>query len=143
VTDFPSASETAAFAFDFSPAHSFEGMRAVMIQMARTWDKVKALEERDFAVDPAHPDVDPLQEATQLHQLFAAFEDLGAANAWQDDFREWLQEGVQGSEELLRALSSCSQEGPDALTVEWRPAAEAAFDRVAASCAQCHKAYRD
>lgn len=143
VTDFPSTAETAAYDFDFPSAHAFEGMRAVMVQLTRSWDNVAALEKRDFTVDPEHPDVDPLQEATQVHQLFEAFADLGATNTWRDDFRAWLEEGRTGAEELVSALSSRNAPGADPLDLTWRTAAEAAFDRVEKSCSQCHKAYRD
>ena len=137
----PTPEESRANDFDFSPAHSFEGMRAGMIEMTRKWDLVKASKARGWAVDPEHPDVDPLQEATQLHQVFTACEDLKSTEAWADDFRVWLRDGVEGSETLVRALSLCSQEGENETT--WRAMAGQAYDQVAKSCADCHAAYRD
>jgi hypothetical protein len=140
VADLPGRAETEAFDFDFSPAHSFEGLRGGMVQMARKWDLVKAAEIRDWALDPGHPDVTPLQEAEQLHQIFASLSELEATNAWQDDFRAWLEQGRDGSERLLRALTECGKEAGEG---PWRAEAATAYDLVAESCSSCHKAYRN
>ena len=139
--DLPTRAETERFAFDFAPAHAFEGLRAGMIEMTRKWDLVKAAEIRDWASDPAHPDVDPLREALELHQIYEALVQLEATHAWQDDFRAWLEQGRRGSERLLEALSAGSQ--PKAGESDWRAEAAEAYDLVAGSCASCHGSYRN
>jgi len=137
----PTADETAAFDFDFESAHTFEGLRAGMILLARTWDRVKLVDENDWALDPEHPDVDPLQQATQLHQLFELIAAQEEMASWQDDFHAWMEQARAGSEELVRALSSCSQdEVPDA---EWRAQARQAYALIGESCASCHSSYRN
>ena len=139
--EIPTADETAAFGFDFEPAHTFEGLRAGMILMARTWDLVEVVDQSAWALDPEHPDVDPLQQATQLHQLFELIADQEEMASWQDDFRAWLEQGRAGSERLMRALSSCSQDG--VLDAEWRAEADRAYDLVRESCTRCHAGYRN
>jgi protein tyrosine phosphatase (PTP) superfamily phosphohydrolase (DUF442 family) len=139
--DLPTSEESAAYDFDFSPAHSFGGLRAGMTELARKWDLVKAAKARGWEVDPEHPDVEPLQEVTQLHQLFEAMAALDEVRAYPDDFRAWLDEGRGGSEALVRALTESSMD--DAHEVQWRAAADTAHARVSNSCADCHAVYRD
>jgi protein tyrosine phosphatase (PTP) superfamily phosphohydrolase (DUF442 family) len=139
--DIPTEEETEAFEFGFESAHSFEGIRAGMILMARTWDLTKVADENGWALDPEHPDVDPLQQATQLHQIFDLISHQDEMASWQDDFRTWMEEGRAASGQLVRALSSCSQDG--VAESVWKAEAEEAYTLVAASCTACHAAYRD
>lgn len=140
--EIPAPEATAASDFDFSPAHSFEGLRGGMVQMARKWDLVTAARERGWAADPLHPDVEPLQELTQLHQVYEALAGLDEIRAWPDDFRAWLEDGRSGSEALVRALTESSMASAGEETT-WRAAADTAYARVSNSCSACHKAYRD
>ena len=137
----PTEEESARFQFDFSPAHRFEGMRAVMIQLARTFDRVKAAEKRGWMVDPEHPDVAPAHEVTQLHQLFEAFADLGASHAWEDDFRMWLEKGRQATGELSDRLNAAGDLA--SLSDEELGLVEPAFNAVGNACSSCHAVYRD
>ena len=139
--EMPEADQTTAWKFDFTPAHEYEGLRAGMVELGRKWDLVKDAKGRQWAADPAHPDVDALQEATQLHQIFAACAGLDEVRTWPDDFRAWVEDGRGGSEALLRALSSCTQEG--VTETAWRADADTAYARVSNACSACHKAYRD
>ncbi len=125
--DLPSQAETEAFEFDFASAHQLDGARAVMIELARTWDLVKASSKRGWAADPDHPDVDALQEAIQLEQLYAA---LVSVEAEAEDYRTYVAEGYAGSKALVAALRA----GDDAA---------GAFDAVGASCSDCHVDYRN
>jgi protein tyrosine phosphatase (PTP) superfamily phosphohydrolase (DUF442 family) len=134
--DIPTAAETEAFDFDFAPAHSFEGLRAGMVLMARTWDLVKLADKSGWQLDPDHPDVDPLQQATQLHQLYELVAAQQEMASWQDDFREWMDQGRAGAERLVEALSG--ERG-----ASWQFEAEDAYALIAESCASCHTAYRN
>lgn len=138
--ELPSDVATAALDYDFPTAHQFDGMRGVMIEMVRKWDLVKSSESRDWEPDPEHPDVVPMQEAVQLHQLYESFAALDEAAAWQDDFRAHLELGRAGAEDLMRALSSIEEDGRSEERVQ---EAFDAFDRIAESCASCHATYRN
>ena len=145
----PTAEASAAFEFDFDAAHSFQGLRGAMIEMTRKWDLVKAASKRSWGPDPQHPDVDPLQEALQLSQLFEATSQLEEIRTWPDDFRAWLEDGRSGSEQLVQALEQRGQgigasaaEGQAPL-LEALARADVAYTRVAQSCAACHASYRD
>ena len=139
--EMPLAAATEAFDYGFEAAHAFEGTRACMVEMTRKWDLVKAAKKREWAADPDHPDVDMLQEATQLHQLYEACSALEESKAYPDDYRAWLEDGRAGSEALVRALTECAMEESGAEA--WRSAADAAYGEISASCASCHKAYRN
>ncbi|MCA8979113.1 MAG: hypothetical protein H6831_05985 [Planctomycetes bacterium] len=142
-TNLPSTATTKQFAFDFEPAHQFTGIRHGMIAMPRTWDRIKDLKKADWQVDPAHPDIVPLQEAVQLHQIYADLIALDEMKAHADDFRGWMEQGLRGSERLQRALSACSQDEDSFATGDWRAEAAEAYELIADSCSSCHAVYRD
>lgn len=146
----PSSELTDDSDFDFSPAHQFEGLRATMVEMARLADRLEAALDRGWAPDPEHPDVDVLQDATQLHQLLVASRDYSGGRPAEYD--GWMQTAIDGSSELLRALSDCSQDAgagptPDREGLDsaqgWALRAEEAFLAMDASCSACHVAYRN
>ena len=137
----PSSTATAAYDYSFEAAHSFEGTRACMVEMTRKWDLVKTARRRGWAADPEHPDVDVLQEAAQLHQLFESCSDLEESRAYPDDYRTWLEGGRAGAEALVLALTECRQ--PESGGEIWRTAADVAHLQVADSCTSCHRAYRN
>ena len=150
--DLPTPAETAAFEFDFSPAHRFDGMRGAMVQMARKWDLIKAARKRSWQADPEHPDVVPLQEATQLQQLIEQCAELDEMRAWPDDFRSWMAESRSQSELLVQALTRLdsgagSAGSPDsagsALRAGWVREADEAQRALAESCLDCHSSYRN
>ncbi|MEZ6014933.1 MAG: sulfur transferase domain-containing protein [Planctomycetota bacterium] len=139
--EIPTAAETARFAFDFEPAHTFEGKREAMIAMARHWDNVKLIQKAGWKVDPKHPDLDPLQEATQVHLLYEVCTKLPETFTYPDDYRTEMTSGFQASAELVRFLSDCTT--TDVTPEQLADGLEAAFKAVGKSCSNCHKVYRD
>jgi len=139
--EIPSAHETRAYAYDFEPGHEIDGLRAGMVGMSRAFDHLELIQPAGWQPTEEHPDLTPLQEATQLHQTAAQVHGLGAQAIWPDDFRAWMDEAEAASGDLVRALSDCSQTGAQADT--WRPAADEAFARLSSSCKSCHAAYRN
>jgi protein tyrosine phosphatase (PTP) superfamily phosphohydrolase (DUF442 family)/cytochrome c556 len=139
--DVPSAEETAKYEFGFEAAHAFEGTRTAMIPMGRHFDNVTLIKKAGWKVDPEHPDLDPLQEATQLHQLFAACQKMEDTAAYADDYHGWMQASFDASAQLVLFLSDCKAETctPEEVAKELG----AAYDVVSKSCTDCHKAYRD
>ena len=136
--EIPSAETTVALEFDFSPEHSVAGLRGAMIGLARAYDHLQDLAERNWQMDPAHPDIDAGNEADKLHELFAESANLDKAAASPEDFRSWLDTSVQASRELRDALADLAHDGVDA-----GQRADAALGRVAESCSACHEHYRN
>jgi len=130
--EIPSAEATDALEYDFSAEHRVEGLRGAMVGMARAYDHLQDLAERDWRMDPTHPDVDASNEADKLHELFAASTSLDETATGPEDLRGWLDSSVQDSRDLR-----------DALAEHDGARADAALGRVAESCSACHKAYRN
>lgn len=134
----PAAEQTAAIAFDFPPAHLFQGMRGAMAEMARHWDNVVLLAGRDWAPDPDHPDMDALNESQKLHDLFTAvMKDPGFA-AEPEDLRGWMTESLRQAKQIADGVRSLRQGDTSA-----SGAARAAVTELGNSCSTCHKSYRN
>ena len=139
----PSAEETAVFDFDFTPSHSFDGIRDGMIRMTRVFDDIKLVRKAGWKTDPAHPDLDPLQTATQLAQYFRACGEIESTETRNEDYVEMMAEGVAASEEILRLLTDCRAADAGADPASIADQLELAFDAAAESCADCHSIYRN
>jgi protein tyrosine phosphatase (PTP) superfamily phosphohydrolase (DUF442 family)/cytochrome c556 len=134
----PSRRETAMFAFDFPAEHRAEGFQAAMVEITRAFDHLKDLDKRQFAADPAHPDVDALNEARKLQKLFEVCMDTPEQKSGKDDFQRWLRESLDDSRSLTRALERGRAGAGDAL-IE----ASNLVGRLQKTCKACHKSYRD
>jgi protein tyrosine phosphatase (PTP) superfamily phosphohydrolase (DUF442 family) len=62
----PTDAESRAFRWDFPAAHPFDGFRGAMVEISRLDDDLKALAKSKWAPNAEHPDLDPVNEATQL-----------------------------------------------------------------------------
>jgi len=128
----PSSQVTARYAWDFPAAHPLGGFRHAMVEVARHWDNLVALEKRDWQPDPKHPDVDAKNEAAKLADLFARANGLAEVKKAPEDFRDWMDTSVEESDKLLRSLNAGeSAKASKALRV------------VKQSCASCHAGYRN
>lgn len=149
--ELPTPAESAAYAFDFEPAHQLDDLRVGMVKMTRHFENLELFAAANWQPLPDHPDLDLLQEAVQLHQLTSQVHDLGSSADWQDDFRGWMDESQAGTEELVRTLSECSKdelaaslpEGATPREDAWRVRASEVLQGLDQSCKACHKAYRN
>lgn len=134
----PDARTTATFAFDFPSQHRAEGFVAAMVEMTRSFDHLKDLHRRDFAADPAHPDIDALNEARKLKSLFEACLDTGEYRGAKADFRGWMDESMADATALVRSLEQGRAGAADAMAEAGR-----LVPRLQKTCKACHKLYRD
>ncbi len=133
----PSAEETRAMQWDFPAASPLDGMAGAMVQMARADDNLKALSKTEWKLDPAHPDIDPLNEATKLADLFSRASALPEVATRPADFRQWMEDSKAQSIELrdvLAAMKKGSGSGEDATK---------AYKTLAKTCTACHDLYRN
>jgi protein tyrosine phosphatase (PTP) superfamily phosphohydrolase (DUF442 family) len=109
-------------------------MAEAMVEIERSFDRMKAVAEAGWISPPHHPDVGAAHEALLLRELFTEL--LRTEDTWtrSEGFPAMLQESEQAAKGLEAALQ--------ADTVD-PAAAQAALHRVAANCAACHKTYRD
>ena len=135
----PSAEESARHPFDFPAAHPFQGTRKAMIEMARHWDNTVLLGKRDWAADPAHPDLDALNEAQKLHELFVSITAQPEFSKEPDDYRAWMTEARAQTEQLVERLQAL-QTAADKSAIA---AAQAHVKATQELCGSCHGSYRD
>lgn len=136
--EIPSPERTAAFQWDFPAAQPLAGFRSAMIALSRSHDRLEALAGRGWAVDPEHPDVDPVNEAEIVAGLLARASGLEEAAERPEDFRRWLRESASQAEELRAALAALRAGDADAAD-----RARAARESLGATCSACHARYRD
>jgi protein tyrosine phosphatase (PTP) superfamily phosphohydrolase (DUF442 family) len=136
--DVPTALETAAYEYDFTPREVVDGVVPSMVILSRAFDNNEVMMESGWVQDPAHPDLDPVNEAQQLLQGFEAGEHISEVRTAADDFRSWWSEGQEESALLLSAVRAIADgdEGARAL-------ADRSFRAVQASCTDCHGEYRN
>ncbi|MEM6671607.1 MAG: hypothetical protein AAF726_02115 [Planctomycetota bacterium] len=139
--DIPTAAETEAYEFDFTAAHAFGGFREAMVAMARISNELDLVRDNDWRPDPAHPDVDPLQSATQLHQFLVACSEMDEMATYPDSFAKWMDTCRNGSGELVELLTECRAEKVEPESLYER--IDAVYDAVSQSCLDCHGDYRN
>jgi protein tyrosine phosphatase (PTP) superfamily phosphohydrolase (DUF442 family) len=133
----PTASETRAMSWDFPAASPLEGVASGMVEIARADDHLKALAKNGWRPDPAHPDVDPRNEATKLASLFERSLELEEIADYGDDFRGWMRDAAQQSVALrdtVMALHAGRGKAADA---------DVAYQALAKTCTACHDVYRN
>jgi protein tyrosine phosphatase (PTP) superfamily phosphohydrolase (DUF442 family) len=101
VKPMPTADESARHDFDFPSTHPFDGTRKAMVSMARHWDNTVLLGDRDWQPDPAQPDLDAMNEAAKLHDLFVALTSDSAFGEEPDDYQEWMRSSRAETEKLV------------------------------------------
>ncbi|MGE0143465.1 MAG: hypothetical protein AB7I19_06930 [Planctomycetota bacterium] len=134
----PDAAATAQDDFDFPARHRFDGVRAVMVDAARSFDTLKELVANEWKPLDHHPDAKPLTEATRLAEGFAQLVADRSFAAEPTDYQTWMRECDEWSQKLVDYLRAA--DGGDA---ESGKAAAAALKEAGARCAACHKEYRN
>ncbi|MHC4730456.1 MAG: cytochrome c [Planctomycetota bacterium] len=130
--EMPTQQQTARYAWDFPAAHPLGGLRQAMVEVARHWDHLVALQKRDWKADPKHPDVDAKNEAAKLAGLFGRANGLDEVQRSPEDFRDWMDTSVEQSDKLLRSLKA----GENAK-------ASKALRVIKQNCGSCHASYRN
>ena len=140
-TGLPSPKQSADSSFGFDSAHRFDGLRAIMTSMARIKDRLEAAMDRNWKPDPAHPDIDALQDATQLYDALVASARFAIPDQG-PDYDRWMQASTEGAASLLSALSK-GRNTEDLANGAWDEEAVHAFESMEANCLNCHAAYRN
>ncbi|QDU84510.1 hypothetical protein Pla163_16210 [Planctomycetes bacterium Pla163] len=136
--ELPDEATTRSYRWDFPSAQPLEGIAGAMVTTARHYENVLYSDDVDYGVDPLHPDIDPLNEAEILHQLFAQMRAMDEVQREPDDYREWMADGERASFELVEALRDHRAGVPEA-----RERVEDALAATKQSCAACHTKYRN
>ncbi len=135
--EIPDEGTTRALEWNFPAASPLDGVAGAMVQISRADDYLKALSKAKWEPDPAHPDVDPLNESSKLASLFErslVLEELAVRPA---DFRQWMQDAKAQSAALRDAVHALKG---GTGTVEQ---ADLAYKALAETCTACHDVYRN
>ena len=136
--DVPTAAQTEAYEYDIAELEKVEGVVGSMVILSRAFDNNALLMESGWKVDPAHPDLDPRNEATQLVQGFELGENLSEVRTAADDYRSWWDEGLAESRLLLEAIEAVAA-GDEGAAAR----ADRHFTAVKDACSDCHGEYRN
>jgi protein tyrosine phosphatase (PTP) superfamily phosphohydrolase (DUF442 family) len=134
----PTVAQSRALEFDFPPQRGFTGFRAGMIDISRRDDALKNLAARDWKPDPAHPDLDALNEATKLAQNFEVSSKMSEVAGEPQEFHDDLAKSIALANELVTQLRAV-RDG-DAMQLD---ASKKSYASLARSCSACHTVYRN
>lgn len=119
---------------EFVETRKIPPLAEAMVLLDERWDHLKTIKKAGWQSPTTDPDLDPRHEALQVQELLHEIGRTDSSHANVAGFNRLLGEAELGSKALRDALSA-KPANP--------PAADAAFARIGASCAACHKAYRD
>lgn len=133
----PTRETTTALAWDFPSQVRFDGLRLAMVEMTRIHDHLKALDERDWNIDPNHPDLDPVHEASRLAELMGR----AVSDACGDETESFRHAMTDMADEVrsLEALLKRVKKGDEDARIE----ASATMKSIKQSCVDCHRVYRN
>jgi protein tyrosine phosphatase (PTP) superfamily phosphohydrolase (DUF442 family) len=105
-----------------------------MVAIDKTFERLKLAQKSGWTAPTVHPDIDPAHEALQLRERLHELGRTGEIQARAQPFHDLLSENEQAVRQLHELLS-----GRKPVAAE----ADRLFKSASASCAACHKAYRD
>jgi protein tyrosine phosphatase (PTP) superfamily phosphohydrolase (DUF442 family) len=123
---------------DFPEVAEVPGLAQVMVEIDAHLENLKRIHAAGWRTPSDHADLDPPHEALQLVEQYREAGRLKQVKGRSEEFRHWLADAEQKASELEGVL----RPGVKKREVN-RQAADEAFRKVVASCAQCHANYRD
>jgi hypothetical protein len=134
----PTRAELDRVQTDFPEVAEVAGLAQVMVEIDARWENLKRIRAAGWKIPPDHADLDPPHEALQLVEQYREARRLEQVKGRPEEFQPWLADAEEMASELERAL----RPGEKKREVS-RQAADEAFRKAGASCAQCHAKYRD
>lgn len=135
--DIPPEYQTRAMDWDFPAANELEGIAGAMVHISRAHDAVKAASKNSWQPNPNHPDLNALNEAVKLADLFKRAQDLKDVASEPEDFRQWMLDSMDQAANLRDTIRAM-----EAGTASMEQA-NAAYKKLAATCSACHEKYRN
>jgi protein tyrosine phosphatase (PTP) superfamily phosphohydrolase (DUF442 family) len=124
---------------DFPEVAEVKALAQAMVGIDERWDRLREVRAAGWRAPANHPDLDPPHEALQLVEQYRETARLAEVTGKHpEEFRRWLAD----AEKNAAALETVLRRGKGKGTVDGAEA-EAAYQRAAANCTQCHGKYRD
>jgi protein tyrosine phosphatase (PTP) superfamily phosphohydrolase (DUF442 family) len=126
--------EIKQYKVDFVERAKIGDLAEAMVHVDERFDHIKEIQKAGWKAPKDHPDIDPPHEALQLQELIHEMLRTDSKHAKDPEFRAQIETADVSAKGLHAALL----EKPVDTTK-----AETAFKAMSASCASCHKTYRD
>lgn len=130
----PSTLTLKSISDDFPEKSEVSALAEVMIQIDERFDHLKLIKKAGYKKPESHPDLDPIQEALLLNELFKELKRTPETQKHTQDFQAKLTEAQEASSVFYSVLNG---------TPVSSEKADAAFQRLSNNCNACHKAYRN
>ncbi len=134
----PGEEQTRAFVFDFPAARGFGGFREAMVDVSRRDDALMKLSAKEFAYDPAHPDIDAIHEVGTLADALRIAGTLPEIHDRPHDFQQRLEQAAAQALKLEEQLTAVRRGEAGAAD-----AARKSYAELSKTCTACHAAYRN
>jgi len=134
----PTEEQSRVDPWNFASRQPLEGFRHAMIEVTRADDHLRNLSDRNWKPDPSHPDLDALNEAGRLADLFERSARLPDVMDRPEDFRRWAAEAADWSRKLQAQLRAMN-DGDSAAAAR----ARTAYTEIRNRCTDCHRRYRN
>lgn len=130
--------ELAAVGSDFPEAWPTSSLVQGMVEIDERLDHLKAIEKAGWRAPADHPDLVPAAEAARLADLFRELADTSDARQLGESHLAAMQSAgslAQRLEDLILAANSNNPAARESLSTQMK--------RLANSCTDCHKQFRD
>ena len=125
---------------EFKPTVQIPPLAEAMVSIGHVHDRLRRIEEANWAATEQHPDLDPIHEALMLREHFTEL--LRTPEVWREpeDFRRMLRASESAAKSLQESLTRWKARTPRNTPP---PSVAAACDLIRDNCKACHVRYRD
>ncbi len=123
---------------EFHEVEPLPPMAEAMVKMEHAFDGMNKFSQRDWQIDPDHPDATAAHEALLLRELYTELLRADYVKAESEGFQKMLAEGeaiAKSVEDELHRLEASTQ--LDSMSLKSK------LGKLQSNCKACHEAYRD
>jgi protein tyrosine phosphatase (PTP) superfamily phosphohydrolase (DUF442 family) len=123
---------------DFREISPIPPLADAMVALDHVFDNLGLCRKSGWKKPTDHPDLDPAHEALRAREILAEIMRTEDFHACPATFKAGMEAGRRATEELVSLLRALATEPADPSA-----AVEGAYQRLRASCTDCHKAHRN
>jgi protein tyrosine phosphatase (PTP) superfamily phosphohydrolase (DUF442 family) len=129
-----------ALAAEFPETAKLPPLAEAMVALEHTHDHLKFIAATGWKRPTTHPDLDPPHVALLLREHFTEMLRTEGVSTEPAEFQDLIRQGESAARELEESLAAWQASGVGAHLPKTIPAS---FERVSASCTDCHRQFRD